>query len=223
MLRNIDLNEISDGKLYGINDMVKADCGGCHGCSACCHDMGTSIILDPLDVFRITTGLQKSFEELLDGFLELNVVDGIILPNLRMSGNDKACAFLDQNQRCSIHAIRPGICRIFPLGRFYQNHSFQYILQVHECPKPNKSKVKVRKWIDTEDSRRYEKYISDWHYYLKGLQEYIQTAKNDSEQKTISMYLLKQFFLLPFQTSQDFYEQFYSRLEEAMAYTDQFL
>ena len=61
MLRNIDLNEISDGKLYGINDMVKADCGGCHGCSACCHDMGTSIILDPLDVFRITTGLQKSF------------------------------------------------------------------------------------------------------------------------------------------------------------------
>ena len=24
MLRNIDLNEISDGKLYGINDMVKA-------------------------------------------------------------------------------------------------------------------------------------------------------------------------------------------------------
>ena len=26
MLRNVDLSEISDGKLYDANDMVKADC-----------------------------------------------------------------------------------------------------------------------------------------------------------------------------------------------------
>ena len=32
MLRNIDLNEISDGNLYTANDLVRADCGGCHGC-----------------------------------------------------------------------------------------------------------------------------------------------------------------------------------------------
>ena len=30
MLRNIDLNEISDGNLYTANDLVRADCGGCH-------------------------------------------------------------------------------------------------------------------------------------------------------------------------------------------------
>ena len=34
MKRNIDIKEISDGKLYGPNDMVKADCRGCEGCSA---------------------------------------------------------------------------------------------------------------------------------------------------------------------------------------------
>ena len=36
MERNIDMKEVSDGKLYTSNDMVKADCGGCEGCSACC-------------------------------------------------------------------------------------------------------------------------------------------------------------------------------------------
>ena len=34
MRRNVDLNEISDGKLYTSNDMVKADCYECQGCSA---------------------------------------------------------------------------------------------------------------------------------------------------------------------------------------------
>ena len=34
MERNIRMEEISDGKLYGLNDMVKAGCEDCVGCSA---------------------------------------------------------------------------------------------------------------------------------------------------------------------------------------------
>ncbi len=44
-------------KLYKAGDMVKADCGGCQGCSACCQGMGDSIKLDPLDVYRLETNL----------------------------------------------------------------------------------------------------------------------------------------------------------------------
>ena len=57
MERNVDMSEVSDGKLYGINDMVKAGCNDCKGCSACCQGMGNSIVLDPYDVYRLTTGL----------------------------------------------------------------------------------------------------------------------------------------------------------------------
>ena len=53
MLRNINLNEISDGNLYTANDLVRADCGGCHGCSDCCQGMGDSIILDPYDFYQV--------------------------------------------------------------------------------------------------------------------------------------------------------------------------
>ena len=84
MKREVDINEISDGNLYGPNDMVKADCGDCKGCSACCHDMGDSIVLDPYDVYRLTTALQLSFEALLNDKIELNVFDGINLPQLKM-------------------------------------------------------------------------------------------------------------------------------------------
>lgn len=141
MLRNVDLSEISDGKLYDANDMVKADCKGCEGCSACCRGMGQSIVLDPLDVHRLTTGLGVPFEALLSQHIELNVVDGLILPNLKMTESADACPFLNGQGRCSIHAYRPGICRLFPLGRFYENDSFRYFLQVHECPKPRSKSI----------------------------------------------------------------------------------
>ncbi len=218
MLRDIDLNKVSDGKLYGSNDMAKTDCNGCKGCSSCCRGMGSSIILDPFDAHRLCTGLHKSFEELLNTCLELNVADGIILPNLRMTEAEDACAFL-HNGRCSIHSIRPGICRIFPLGRFYENHSFRYFLQVHECPAPVKSKVKIRKWIDTPDIRRYEQFITDWHYYLKPLQEYAMDFTHGENIQRLSMYILKQFYLNPYDADKDFYQEFYERLEGASKYT----
>ena len=39
MKRNVTLEEISDGNLYEANDMVKADCQDCKGCSDCCQGM----------------------------------------------------------------------------------------------------------------------------------------------------------------------------------------
>ena len=98
MKREIDMREISDGKLYGPNDLVKADCGDCHGCFACCQKMGQSIVLDPLDIYRLTKYLNVSFEQLLAEKIELNVVDGLILPNLKMCGTEERCAFLDENR-----------------------------------------------------------------------------------------------------------------------------
>lgn len=215
MERDIDMKEVSDGKLYGLRDMVKADCGGCAGCSQCCESMGSTIILDPFDVRRLTEGLGVSFETLLQDKLELNLVEGIILPNMKTDGDQERCGFLNREGRCSIHAIRPGFCRIFPLGRLYENHSFQYFLQVHECPKEPKTKVKVQKWIDTPDLKRNEKFIIDWHYFLKEITARLEAADGENYQKQVDLYILKTFYQKPWEKDRDFYEQFDERLEEA--------
>lgn len=161
MRRNVDLNEISDGKLYTSNDMVKADCYECQGCSACCRGMGKSIILDPIDLFHLKQGTGKDFAQLLDHEMELNVVDGMIHPNLKMDEDTDACPFLGENERCKIHAFRTGICRLFPLGRLYEEDGFRYFLLTQECRKENRGKVKVKKWLGITNLKAYEKYISD--------------------------------------------------------------
>lgn len=237
MLRNVSLEEISDGKLYGLNDMAKLGCNDCAGCSSCCRGMGNTIVLDPYDVWRLTGGLGVSLQQLLAGHLELNVVDGIILPNLKLAGDSEQCTFLNDAGRCSIHPYRPGICRLFPLGRYYEEDGFRYILQIHECEKPNRSKVKIRKWMGTPDMERYDAYIADWHAFLKQLRIRIgaeldgETAAKASADganetpapdlaKSVSMYILQRFYLLPYDTSRDFYSQYEARMAAAKEWSE---
>lgn len=215
MKRELDMAEVSDGKLYGLNDMVRAGCEDCVGCSACCHGMGNSIVLDPYDMYRLTAQRGQCFEDLMAGKIELHVVDGLILPNLSMSGPEEACGFLDEKGRCSIHAYRPGICRLFPLGRIYENHSFQYFLQVNECQKENRTKVKVKKWIDTPQMKQYEEFVIEWHYFLKDLQTKMEQAKDPDLEKSVNIYVLQYFFMMPYEAGQDFYEQFAARMAQA--------
>ncbi|MDO5415915.1 MAG: YkgJ family cysteine cluster protein [Lachnospiraceae bacterium] len=212
MKRQVSLEEISDGRLYELNDMVKADCGDCRGCSACCRGMGNSIILDPLDFWRLSRNLGKNFGELTAGPVELNVVDGLILPNLKMAGASEACSFLDENGRCTVHSFRPGICRLFPLGRYYENGSFRYFLQVHECRKENRTKVKVKKWMDMPDGKAYEAFVNEWHYLLEDLSG---KAAEEDLRKEICMYVLTEFFVKPYNGAEEL-PAFYRQAEERM-------
>ena len=219
MLRNVSLEEISDGRLYGLNDMAKLGCNDCAGCSSCCRGMGNTIVLDPYDVWRLTGGLGVSLQQLLAGHLELNVVDGIILPNLKLAGDSEQCTFLNDAGRCSIHPYRPGICRLFPLGRYYEEDGFRYILQIHECEKTNRSKMKIRKWMDTPDMEQYDAYIADWHAFLSKLRTKLEDASSDLA-KSVSMYILQRFYLLPYDSSRDFYSQYEARMAAAKEWSE---
>lgn len=156
------------------------------------------------------------FKDLLVDKIQLNMVDGVILPNINMEENGEKCKFLNHEGRCSIHSFRPGICRMFPLGRYYENNNFKYFIQINECKKENKTKVKIKKFIGINDLKKYEKYICDWHYFLKDVEKFVYSnMKNNSENpiiKEISMFILNSFFISKY-NKEDFYRQFYDRLE----------
>jgi Fe-S-cluster containining protein len=215
MRRDIDINEISDGNLYELNDMVKADCGDCKGCHDCCCGMGESIVLDPYDVYQLTTGLGIQFEQLLADKIELNVYDGMILPCLKMKSDTNACAFLNSEGRCSIHSIRPSICRLFPLGRFYEENGFRYFLQIHECKNNKRTKIKVKKWIDIPDIAENTAFILKWHDFVNTVQDTMMRANDEALFKKINMFLLQHFYIEPYSKESDFYEQFEIRLSKA--------
>ena len=125
------------------------------------------------------------------------------------------CAFLNEEGRCSVHPYRPGICRLFPLGRVYEEESFRYFLQTDECKKENRTKVKVKKWLDTPDLKQYEKFVWDWHQFLLDVQEVFYQTEDTELIKNLNMYVISRFYTKPYEEAQDFYAQFYERLKEA--------
>lgn len=210
MKREGTLEEISDGRLYGKNDMVRAGCMDCKGCSDCCKGMGNTVQLDPLDIHRMSVGLSKDFEELVNTKkVELTVVDSIVLPSLSMSQKEDACVFLNEQGRCSIYEYRPGICRLFPLGRYYENGEFSYFLQVHECSMKNRMKVKVSKWLNTPELPKYENFVRSWHFLQKDVEQWLRD--NGQEHANQMSTTILQFFYGNSYKEKSFYEEYAQR------------
>lgn len=291
MYREESLSEISDGRLYGPNDMVKIGTGGCAGCSDCCR-MDPLIVLDPCDACSMSHGLDTPFEELLGSTVDLTVVDGLIFPVLKMArspatvgggqavrsdstaaqggqaagagsvtlggsaaahnantangaaagagsvaqGSESApsegvCPYLSADGRCEIHAFRPGICRMYPLGRSWENGDFSYILQTGECSRCNGTKVKVKKWLGIPDLPAYEDFCRKWHRFLTDVRHLLGIAPDGSMMESsagsgnpasskltqsVCVYILKQFYFASWDDEPEgFYAFFDRRLAEA--------
>lgn len=212
MERELDLAEVSDGRLYTSGDMVKIGCNDCAGCSECCRVVEDTIILDPYDIWQLERHLAADFEALMESRIRLSVVDGIIQPHLYVRPNGAGCTFLGADGRCGIHESRPGFCRMFPMGRIYEDGDFRYFLQVHECPREPKAKIKVKRWLGIPELKRYEQFICDWHFYLKELRKKVEEAPELIRE--ISLELLKRFYTEPYDLQGDFYGEFYQRLRE---------
>ena len=215
MNREVDINEISDGRRYRSGDMVKIGCSDCKGCSDCCRQVDDTIILDPYDIYQLSKGLNVTFDNLMsenDPVIELGHADGLLLPHLKINTGKGACTFLGTDGRCSIHGFRPGFCRLYPLGRIYENGSFSYFIQIHECPFPNKTKVKIKKWLGIDNLPAYEAFVLKWHDILEDARREVADITDQSERSRYIVAFLKRFYQTPYDTALDFYGQFEKRL-----------
>ncbi len=168
-------------------------------------------MLDPWDIWKLETNLKETFGGLLRDKIELHVEEGLILPHLKMQGAEERCGFLNQEGRCGIHAFRPGLCRLFPLGRAYEGQTLQYFLLENACPN-GRTKVRVRKWLDIEDCRNYTAFLIRWHDLRKRLQEEFaeKEAAEPDFMKEQNMRFLHIFYEEPY-GPEDFYGQFEER------------
>lgn len=222
MKRQVSLEEISDGRLYGPDDLVKIGTGGCAGCSDCCR-MDPVIVLDPWDIFQIQKGTGQTFSDMLNVTVKLQVIDGLILPVLQMAGG--VCPYLGADGRCRIHDFRPGICRMYPLGRSWEDGEFSYILQVGECAHCLGTKIKVKKWLGIPDLKTYEDFCVRWHTFLKRAEDLCDRSetgekgqnragnagsalREGSVRHSVCMAILRKCFLADYDAGEDFFSQF---------------
>lgn len=215
MKQNQSLGRLSDGNLYEVDDHVAADTGGCNGCNVCCHDIGDLVVLTPFDIYEMKRCLKLSFEELLKEHVWLRNTGKIVLPYLKMKGEDKACSFLSEQGRCTIHGYRPGICRLFPLGRLYETDDFKYFLQINSCVKRDLKEVKIREWLGIQDYDENKAFLICWHQMIKALGFRLKFVRDEKELAEINRTLLELFYIRDFTSEDNFYDVFFKEVGAA--------
>ena len=218
MIREMDLSADTDGRIYGLQDMAKLGCRDCEGCSECCRSVGDTIVIDPWDMYMLQQATGLSGNEIFASYLEMGVVDGIILPHMKMQEESGACGFLNEEGRCGIHGFRPGFCRLYPLGRLYEKGDYKFILLKDQCRADRLTKVKISKWLGIRDEKSYHAFVLDWHKLLQKYQEKYYKPENEEallEAREISLMLLKSFYLKDYDRDRDFYSQYEERRMEA--------
>ena len=82
----------------------------------------------------------------------------------------------------------------------------------------DRQKIKVRKWLDIPELDQYEKFVNDWHYFLKDVAASLRKENaSDGTIKQINIYVLKEFYMRGFGEEVSFYAQFEQRLKEVKA------
>ena len=199
--------------LYSNNEMARLGCNECSGCSSCCRGMGQSIVLDPYDIYQLQAATRQTFAQLMQDMIELHVEDGLILPSVRMQDGTDACGFLNSVGRCSIHAHRPGLCRLFPLGRNYDDRGLRYFLLEDACRIQNRTKVKIKKWLGIDSLSKYEEFLIMWHDLRKRVRSQIMERQSDDYTQEINVKLLETYYRKPYDVERDFYTQFKERIK----------
>ena len=212
MQHKVNLEEISDGNLYTKNDMVRIGCDSCGKDASCCRFAEDTITLDPYDIYQLHHATGLNFEALYSKqLIALSPVDGLLLPHLNFSKSSNSCPFLLENGRCSIHANRPGLCRLFPLARLIEADTVRYLIQIHECPCSVTPKTKIKNWLELPDIEHYEAYIIKWNKILATTRNRLAAASGQAELTIITTDFLRNYFFVPYDLSRSFYEQWEQR------------
>jgi len=136
----LDVQELLNLPKLGMDDTFTF---GCSRCGKCCRNQ-EDILLTPLDLFKMAKYLNISIKSLLEECCEVYVGESSKLPVVRIKPREyrNTCPFATKGG-CRIHAVKPAVCALFPLGRMThaETNEFSYFLQPATCGNTNQSQT----------------------------------------------------------------------------------
>ncbi|MGL5717014.1 MAG: YkgJ family cysteine cluster protein [Paraclostridium sp.] len=211
----------------------------CEACGKCCTGRGNehSIIMSPVDIFRLAKGLGFSTDYVLKKHTKFHMGPTSGMPMLTISNKEKfdgtsICTFLkakDGRRLCSVQEFKPGACALYPLGRIASDDKVYYMNQLDGCN--NKSKKgtathKVTDWVPNIDET--EEAFKAHNDFIMELMDIIKMPKFeecglDGNMKGMFLSVFMTYMYSNYNTSEDFLVQFSQRAKDTIEFAKIFV
>ncbi|MBE5040790.1 YkgJ family cysteine cluster protein [Ructibacterium gallinarum] len=175
--------EIKNSKEVKLSEKVRFRC---MRCGECCRHVSQTVVIEPVDAFRLAKFLQCGIEEFYDKYTDMFLVDektAFPVFTLKTTGNENSCIFLKGN-RCTVQESKPRTCRLYPFWVHPCEDGFSYNYSIERRHHPRGSLVCVKDWMH-ENFREEDKAAmqEDWRVIpqiagiLKKLQPYDESIR----------------------------------------------
>ncbi|MDR0287223.1 MAG: YkgJ family cysteine cluster protein, partial [Clostridiales bacterium] len=178
-----ELAEKIDDIEIGLDHAFKFNC---KGCGNCCKNRD-DIMLNGRDLYNIAQYLNMKTADVIKKYCELFIGGSSRIPIIRLKpvGQNKICPLL-QGNRCIVHAAKPGVCALFPLGRFIKfpaeingdikdlnedDFVIRYLITEAACGEDQNNTV--RSWIESFGIDPDDRWYRLWSKMTMQLSEYI--------------------------------------------------
>lgn len=169
----------------------------CTACGKCCINR-EDILLNPHDLYRIAKYLNSTTLDVYRSYCESYIGSNSHVPIVRLKpkGHVKRCPFL-KDRKCVVHDAKPGVCAIYPLGRYMkidsieytqgsiENPIVQYLLQPAECGDNSKVHT-VREWLSGFNIDLEDQAFVRWHQVISKIGSMLICAEKKLGDATMS-------------------------------------
>ena len=160
-----------EARTIGLDDTFKFHCTACGKCCINRED----ILLNPRDLYRIAKHLSCTPLDVYQNYCESYIGSNTHIPIIRLKpkGHVKRCPFL-KDRKCAVHEAKPGVCAMFPLGRYMKidsddykqgnldNPVVKYLIQPIDCG-DNSCVHTVREWLSGFNIALEDHAFIRWH------------------------------------------------------------
>ena len=210
--------------LIGLDDVFAFKC---RNCGQCCKNR-EDLMLNSRDIFNLAKAVSLTNEQAIEKYCETYVGKDSRIPILRLLpvGASKACP-LFINNRCSIHALKPTVCALYPLGRAMafksdeegeakdasesQSNEVKYVLSTSSCGSLKKKQT-VREWLAEFNIPVDDIFYLKWNQTLMSLRAAVKglEGKPGVTDKVLEMLWGGMYMALyvKYDTKKEFYPQF---------------
>ena len=147
-----EVSDLTEVRAVALNEKVPFHC---RLCGECCRHVKDSVMLEPIDVYRLTRHLREQgepvsgTEDVLAKYAHASWLDDR-LPIFLMNtvGTMDACVFLKEG-RCSVYEARPHVCRMYPFSAApgERGRDFRYFLCKEKSHHFADGMVTVKNWL----------------------------------------------------------------------------